>query len=63
MQWQQGVAAGKKAEAARMARRGIQALQRLDRDFANYWPRRNKATPKHSSPFLGWRVRDYQGGK
>jgi hypothetical protein len=60
MQWQQAVAAGKKAEAARMARRGIQALQHLDRDFETYWPRRNKATPKHCSPFLLWRVREYQ---
>jgi hypothetical protein len=63
LRWQQIVAAGKKAEAASMARRGIQALKLLDRDFTTYWPRRNKATPKHCSPFLGWRIREYQGGK
>ena len=63
MRWQQVEATGGKVEAAKLARRGIQALQLLDRDFAAYWPRRNKATPKHCSPFLGWRIKDYQGAK
>jgi hexosaminidase len=59
MLWQQAVAAGKKALAKKLARRGIRELQKLDRDFKAYWPLRNKATPKHSSPFLQWRIKDY----
>jgi hypothetical protein len=62
MLWQQAVASGKKAEAAQRSRRGIQALKRLDLDFGAYWPRRNKATPRHCTPFLNWRIKDYQGG-
>ncbi len=61
MLWQQAVASGKKVEAPRRARRGIQALQRLEGDFGAYWPLRNKATPKHCSPFLNWRIKEYQG--
>ncbi len=63
MQWQQAVATGRKAVATQLARRGIRELKRLDRDFTRYWPMRNKATPKHSSAFLKWRINDYQRGK
>ena len=59
MLWQQAVAANKKAAAALLARRGGRELRRLEKDFQAYWPQRNKATPKHCSPFLQWRMRDY----
>ena len=59
--WQQAVASGGKAEAAQRARRGIQALKRLALEFETYWPQRNKATPKHCTPFLSWRIKEYQG--
>ena len=62
MLWQQAVAANKTAEAKRLARTGIRALQRLDKDFNAYWPLRNKATTKHCSPFLRWRMADYRRG-
>jgi hexosaminidase len=56
MLWQQTVTAGKISEAKRLARIGIRELQKLERDFNAYWPLRNKATLKHCSPFLGWRI-------
>ena len=62
MQWQQAVAAGKKAEAKRLAQAGVRALRQLDKDFNAFWPVRNKATPKHCSPFLQWRMKDYSRG-
>jgi hexosaminidase len=62
MLWQQVVAAGKKAEAARLAQRGIRELQKLQKDFNACWPLRNKATAKHSTPFLHWRIEDYRRG-
>jgi hypothetical protein len=61
MLWQQAMASGRKAEAAQRARRGIQALKRLALEFDTYWPQRNKATPKHCTPFLNWRIKEYQG--
>ena len=61
MLWQQAVASGKKALAQILARRGLRELRRLEQDFTAYWPRRNKATPRHCSPFLQWRQRDYAG--
>jgi hexosaminidase len=62
MVWQQAVAAGKTSEAKRLARAGIRELQRLEKDFNAYWPLRNKATPKHCSAFLRWRIKDYRQG-
>ena len=59
MLWQQAVAAGKTLEARRFARQGVRELQKLEKDFNDYWPLRNKATPKHCSPFLRWRIHDY----
>jgi hypothetical protein len=56
MLWQQSVAAGKTSEAKRLARQGIRELQKLEKDFNTYWPLRNKATTKHCSLFLKWRV-------
>jgi hypothetical protein len=58
MLWQQARAAGKNAEAKRLARTGIRELRKLEKDFNAYWPLRNKATPKHCSAFLKWRIRD-----
>jgi hypothetical protein len=59
MLWQQAVVAAKTTVARKMAQRGITALQKLEEDFKAYWPLRNKATTKHCSPFLQWRINDY----
>jgi len=63
MLWQQTNAAGKKAAAKVMALRGVRELRQLEKDFSGYWPLRNKATTKHCSPFLQWRLQDYLRGK
>lgn len=63
MLWQQALATGKKALARRLAKRGIRALQEIDRAFKAYWPRRNKGTTLKCSPFLHWRISDYRNGK
>ncbi|MEJ0089878.1 MAG: glycoside hydrolase family 20 zincin-like fold domain-containing protein [Limisphaerales bacterium] len=60
MLWQQAVVAGKKLTAKTMALRGVRELRRLEKDFKTYWPLRNKATTKHCSPFLQWRIEDYK---
>ena len=60
MLWQQAVAAGKKSEANLLAEQGARELQKLENDFNDYWPLRNKATTKHCSPFLRWRLEDYR---
>jgi hypothetical protein len=59
MLWQQAREAGGNSEAKRLARTGIRELRKLEKDFNAYWPTRNKATPKHCSAFLKWRIRDY----
>ena len=56
MLWQQGVAAKKFALAKRMARQSIRELKGLEKDFNAYWPLRNKATSRHCSQFLRWRI-------
>lgn len=58
MLWQQARAVGNRSEANRLARTGIRELQKLEKDFNAYWPLRNKATPKHCSAFLKWRMND-----
>ncbi len=63
MLWQQVVAAGKNSEVKRLAQRGVRELQKLEKDFNTYWPLRNKATTKHCSPFLRWRMDDYRRGR
>jgi hypothetical protein len=62
MLWQQALAAGKKAEARRLAKRGIASLQEIDRDFKAYWPIRNKGDTSKCSAFLQWRIQDYKDG-
>lgn len=62
MLWQQAVAAGRSAETKQLARIGIRELKQLERDFNALWPLRNKATPKHCSAFLRWRMEDYRRG-
>jgi hexosaminidase len=56
MLWQQAVAEGKQPAARRLAQQGVRELRKLETDFNSYWPLRNKATPKHCSPFLQWRI-------
>jgi hypothetical protein len=60
MLWQQARSAGKNSEAKRLARTGIRELRKLEKDFNAYWPLRNKATPRHCSAFLKWRMKDYR---
>ncbi|HUA39518.1 MAG TPA: glycoside hydrolase family 20 zincin-like fold domain-containing protein [Candidatus Sulfopaludibacter sp.] len=60
MLWQQAVAAGKTSSARPLARAGIRELQTLEQEFNACWPLRNKATPKHCSAFLQWRIKDYR---
>ncbi len=63
MLWQKAVAAKNNPEANQLARTGIRELRQLEDDFKAYWPLRNKATTKHCSPFLKWRLADYLRGK
>ena len=60
MLWQQAVTAGKAPEAKRLARTGVRELRQIEKDFSALWPTRNKATPKHCSAFLRWRINDYE---
>jgi hexosaminidase len=62
MLWQQAMAAEKSSRAKQMARVGIHELRDLEDDFRAYWPTRNKGTTAQCSPFLQWRVQDYQRG-
>ena len=62
MLWQQAVVAEKKLEAKKLSRKGVCELRKLEKDFKAYWPSRNKATTKHCSPFLRWRMADYRRG-
>ncbi|MDR3455828.1 MAG: family 20 glycosylhydrolase [Verrucomicrobiae bacterium] len=63
MLWQQAVTAGKDSEAKRLARQSIRELQKLDQDFNASWPLRNKATTRHCSPFLKWRIAELKRNK
>ncbi|HEY1663048.1 MAG TPA: family 20 glycosylhydrolase [Verrucomicrobiae bacterium] len=63
MLWQRAVAKGRTSKARQMALAGIGELKRLQRDSNASWPLRNKATPKHSSEFLKWRIDDYRRGR
>ncbi len=63
MLWQQALAAGKTAEAKRLAVAGIRRLKKLERDFNALWPQRNKASTRHCSPWLRWRIEDYSRGR
>jgi hexosaminidase len=58
MLWQQTVAAGKKSKAKALAQHSVRELRKLEKDFNTYWPLRNKATTKHCSPFLQWRIQE-----
>jgi hexosaminidase len=60
MLWQQAVAAGERSTAKKLVHSGVHELRKLEKDFNTYWPLRNKATTKHCSPFLKWRIEDYQ---
>ena len=60
MLWQQAMAAGNYLAAKLLARTGIAELKKLEKNFNALWPLRNKATPRHCSAFLRWRMDDYQ---
>jgi hexosaminidase len=60
MLWQQALAAGRTRAARQMAIRGITELRRIEREFAGYWPARNKGTTAKCAPFLCWRREDYR---
>ena len=62
MLWQQAVASEKTTVARRLAQRGVRELQKLEKDFSRNWSQRNKATPRHCTPFLKWRMEDYRRG-
>ncbi|HEX7469868.1 MAG TPA: family 20 glycosylhydrolase [Verrucomicrobiae bacterium] len=59
MLWQQAIAAGKHC----FARQEVRELTKLEREFKDYWPGRNKATTAKCSPFLRWRMNDYRRGR
>ena len=60
MFWQQVAAVGNKIAMNCVGNLMVAELQKLDADFKAYWPQRNKATPKHCSAFLQWRMDDYR---
>jgi hexosaminidase len=62
MLWQQAIATGRTSRAKQMAATGIAELHDLDNDFRAYWPLRNKGATAKCSPFLRWRIQDFQGG-
>jgi hypothetical protein len=62
MLWQKTVSEGKASESKKMAAAGIRELRELEKEFNRYWTLRNKATTNHCSPFLRWRMEDYQRG-
>jgi hexosaminidase len=62
MLWQQAVASGQTSRARKMAKASMIELMALEKDFKALWPKRNKGTAKHCSPFLGWRMADYRSG-
>jgi len=62
MLWQHALASGENAMAQRMAKAGVRELTELERDFATYWPLRNKGSTAKCSPFLRWRMDDYRKG-
>jgi hexosaminidase len=59
MLWQQSVANGEWSQSKALAQQGVRELLKLEKDFNAYWPVRNKATTRHCSPFLQWRMEDY----
>jgi len=60
MLWQQALAGGKRSSARKMGRDAIRELRQLDREFRDYWPKRNKGTTEKCSAFLQWRMQDYK---
>jgi hexosaminidase len=60
MLWEQSVAAGRTRAAAGLAKTAVRELRAIEREFARFWPTRNKATPAKCAAFLRWRIEDYQ---
>ena len=61
MLWQQVRAVDQVDAARKLADPMIRDLKQVEREFKAYWPLRNKATPKHSIPFVRWRVKELGG--
>lgn len=59
MLWQQAVSKENAVEAHRLAKSGIRELRRLEAEFDEYWPDRNKGSTAKCSAFLDWRLDDY----
>lgn len=62
MLWQQARTAGESKVAGKLSGVMTTELRKLDREFNAYWPKRNKATPKHCTAFIGWRLADLRAG-
>jgi hexosaminidase len=60
MLWQQIVARGDSLRARQMAKGAIADLEKLEKEFNAFWPKRNKGRTRHCSPFLQWRMADYR---
>jgi hexosaminidase len=63
MLWQKAKAAGKTSQTKKLAKIQIRELRKLEKDFNAYWPLRNKATTKHCSSFLQWRIEELRKNK
>ncbi len=63
MLWQQALSAKKNTAARRLAKQGLQRLKELENETRRLWPLRNKGTPRHSTPFLAWRMEEYRKGR
>jgi len=59
MLWQQSISEHS-ASARSQAAGCIRALRQLEADYKFLWPLRNKATPRHSMPFLQWRIQELE---
>jgi hypothetical protein len=63
MLWQQAGAAGETTAAKKRAAAMSRELRAWDRAFTVFWPRRNRATPRHCTPFVSWRLAELGHGR
>lgn len=62
MLWQQKLASGGGAQAAKLGREGVRRLKEVQAAYKRLWRIRNKGTTARSSSFLQWRLTDYRKG-